>query len=410
MTCVGQSRIRQNRSTPAGKARGGDRGSTDCDLQSSHSVRLLTATIVLAGLLAAPLGVAAQPTAAEPVRIDLFTREGCPHCDTARRFLAQLADRRPEIEIVEHDVIADSGALQRLKALAAEAQVEQPGVPAMYVSERLFVGFGSADTTGRDIEDWLDNRRQRERGVKIPIVGHVSSDEVGLPLFSLLLGLADGFNPCAMWVLLFLLSMLVNLRSRARMAWIAGTFVAVSGVVYFAFMAAWLNLFLFLGAARWIQLALGTVAIVIASIHIKDCFALGKGISLSIPRSAKPGIYARVRRILQAEHLGAALGLAVVLAVMVNMVELLCSAGIPADYAQVLASHDLPWWKSYSLMGLYIAAYVLDDSAMVAVAVVTLSKRKLQERGGRILELVSGAIMLMLGLLLVFRPAWLLWR
>jgi hypothetical protein len=243
--------------------------------------------------------------------------------------------------------------------------------------------------------------------IDIPLFGHVSPRQFGLPLFTITVGLVDGFNPCAMWVLLFLLSILVNLHDRWRILAVAGTFVIISGIAYFAFMAAWLNVFRLVGLLRPVQVALAMIAIVVGAIHVKDFFAFKQGPSLSIPESAKPGIYARVRRIVTAENLfGAVLG-ASLLAVMVNIVELLCTAGLPALYTQILAMQQLPRWQDYAYLGLYNLAYMFDDSLMVALVVITLGRRKMQERGGRVLKLISGSAIIVLGLVLLFRPEWL---
>jgi hypothetical protein len=130
---------------------------------------------------------------------------------------------------------------------------------------------------------------------------------------------------------------------------------------------------------------------------------------LSIPEAAKPGIYARVNRIVRAQSLAGAMAGVVVLAFLVNAVEILCTAGLPAVYTQVLASHDLPRWQYYGYLGLYQVSYMLDDAAMLAIAIATLSRRRLQERSGRILKLVSGLVMIALGFALAFRPEWLRW-
>ena len=243
--------------------------------------------------------------------------------------------------------------------------------------------------------------------VTLPFFGKVRVRDFGLPLFTIVLGLVDGFNPCAMWVLIFLLSILVNLKDRVRIALIAGMFVLVSGLAYFAFMAAWLNVFALIRMARTAQIVLGLVALVIGVINVKDFFAFKKGISLSIPESYKPGIYARVRNIVAAKYLTAALAGAMVLAVLVNMVELLCTAGLPAAYTSILNSRQLPWWQNYSYLSLYIACYMLDDAIMVAIAVVTLSHRKMQESQGRWLKLISGSVVLAIGLVMLLKPAWL---
>lgn len=247
-------------------------------------------------------------------------------------------------------------------------------------------------------EDFADDQ------MDVPVFGRLSAGKLGMPLFTIAVGLVDGFNPCAMWVLLFLLSILVNLKDRRRIIAIAGTFVIISGLAYFAFMAAWLNVFMLIGYLRPIQVVLALMAIVIGSIHIKDFFAFRKGISLSIPESAKPGIYARVRSIVTAEHLAGAVAGAVTLAVLVNVVELLCTAGLPALYTNILTQQGYSASVRYAFLGLYILAYMFDDGLMVLIVTWTLSKTKLQESQGRWLKLMSGAAILLLGMVMLFHP------
>lgn len=366
-------------------------------------------------LLACVVGYAAFDARADgastepPADLEVFVREGCPHCAAAKAFLNELHRERPRLRIVIRDVVQDRAARARLEELASLTGVQVSGVPAFYVRGQLLVGFRSADTTGRQLATLLDQPASPRTGpdsVDTRWFGRLSAQDLGLPLFTLAVGLLDGFNPCAMWVLLFLLSLLVNLRSRLKMALIAGTFVVVSGLVYFAFMAAWLNLFLLIGLSRPVQFVLGAVAGLIGALNVKDFGAFGRGASLRIPESAKPGFYARVRRILNAEDLAGALAGVVVLAVLVNMIELLCTAGFPAVYTQILALRRLPWWEYYGYLALYNVAYMFDDTVMVAIAVITLGRRKLQEREGRWLKLMSGLVMLGLGVVLIAKPDW----
>ncbi|EMI53246.1 glutaredoxin family protein [Rhodopirellula sallentina] len=265
----------------------------------------------------------------------------------------------------------------------------------------------SASETGEaGLEEPVENAAEIE-SIEVPVFGELRVRDLGMPLFSFLVGLVDGFNPCAMWVLVFLLSVLVNIKDRRKIILIAGTFVLVSGIAYYAFMAAWLSLFLFIGIARPVQIALGALAIFIGVINVKDFFAFKKGISLSIPESQKPGLYRRVRKIVEAKYLTAAVSGAVALAVIVNMVELLCTAGLPALYTQVLTLQELPAWQNHLYLLIYILAYMLDDLVLLSIVVITLSHRKLQEREGRWLKLLSGVVILALGLCMLFRPEWL---
>ena len=360
------------------------------------------------------LGNEARVQAGEPVPdLEVFVRAGCPHCEAAKIFLDELRRERPLLRIAIYDIAEDPAARQRLATLVTERGLSSVGVPAFLIGTDLLVGFRSADTTGREIRAALDRRAPDAApapiadSIQTTWFGRISAQELGLPLFTIAIGLLDGFNPCAMWVLLFLLSILVNLQDRKKMALIAGTFVAVSGLVYFAFMAAWLNIFLLIGLSRAVQVGLGAMALFVGAVNVKDFFALHRGLSFSIPESAKPGLYARIRGILQAEHLAGALTGTVLLAGLVNMIELLCTAGFPALYTQILTLHPMPAWQYYGYLGLYNLAYIFDDSLMVTIAVITLGRRKLQERAGRWLKLASGTVMMGLGLVLLLKPDWL---
>jgi hypothetical protein len=284
-----------------------------------------------------------------------------------------------------------------------------PGVPTFVMNGRALVGFDDAAHAGAVLRDFIDTGAPPPPDrVETRLFGTLSASRLGLPLFTIALGLLDGVNPCAMWVLLFLLSLLVRLQSRRRMALIAGTFVLVSGAVYYAFMAAWLNVFLLIGMSAGLRWTLGGVALAIGGFNIKDFFAWGKGFSLSIPASAKPGLYARARAVLHAGALLPSLVAVAALAAVVNVVELLCTAGLPAIYTAVLTQQGLGAPAHYAYLGLYILGYIADDSVMVATAVLALSSRKLTEHAGRWLKLLSGVIMLALGAVIVLRPQWLM--
>jgi glutaredoxin len=347
------------------------------------------------------------PSAPEQGVLVVFVREGCPYCAEAKRFLETAAKDRPSLRIVYRPVDRDPRAAEDLARLFKESNMWPPGVPTFVIGDQAIVGF-DAERSGPVLLTMIDEvNRPPARDVQTSLFGTLSASRLGLPLFTLTMGLLDGFNPCAMWVLLFLLSLLVRLQDRRRMALIAGTFVLVSGLIYYAFMAAWLNIFLAVGMTAALRWALGGVAMVIGAFNVKDFFAWGRGVSFSIPASAKPGLYARARAILHANGLTASLLGVAALAVAVNIVELLCTAGLPALYTAVLTQQELEPAAHYAYLGLYILGYIFDDSLMVATAVIALSSRKLTEYTGRWLKLLSGAVMVALGGVLIVRPEWL---
>lgn len=369
----------------------------------------------------------AAPSSA--VDIEVFVRAGCPHCAQAETFLAQWQAEQPALRMSIRDVSLDENALHRLEQLAA-ATGNAARVPAFYLRGQLIVGYTDAISSGQwlrevwrgasptapptsdasscELADSLSCEMAAPAPPAAPVFAvdwfgrRLSLDEVGLPLFTLAMGLLDGFNPCSMWVLILMISVLAPLGDRKRMLVIAGTFVVVEGIAYFLFMAAWLNLFLFIGLSRASEILIATIALLAGAINVKDFWAFGRGLSLSIPQSAKPGIYARMRGILQAPSLTAAVIGAVVLAVLVQLVELLCTSGFPALYTRILTLHQLHGWSYYAYLGLYNLAYMFDDVLVLSVGVITLSQRRLQEREGRWLKLLSGITMIGLGVYLVW--------
>jgi glutaredoxin len=361
------------------------------------------------------LGSGVRVQAGEPVPdLEVFVRTGCPHCEAAKIFLDELRRERPSLQIDIYDVAENSVARQRLASLAVERGLANIGVPTFLIGTELIVGFLSADTTGAEIRARLDQNTQGAapspavESIQTKWFGEFWVRSLGLPLFTVVIGLLDGFNPCSMWVLIFMLSLLAGLANRPKMLLIAGAFIAVEGIAYFAFMAAWLNMFLLMGLSRITELILGSIAGLAGVINIKDFWAFQRGISLSIPDAAKPGLYARMRRILQAENILAALLGTVILAVLVQAVELACTAGLPALYTRILTMQQLDRWVYYGYLALYNVAYMLDDVLVLAIGVITMSHYRLQEREGRWLKLISGIVMVGLSVVIIVKPHWLM--
>lgn len=240
--------------------------------------------------------------------------------------------------------------------------------------------------------------------IMVPLVGEVALANLSLPAQTLLIAGVDAFNPCAFFVLLFLLGLLVHAQSRRRMLLIGGLFVLFSGLIYFVFMAAWLNLFLFLGELALITTLAGLLAVVIGGINVKDFFWFKQGVSLSIPDRAKPGLYRRTRELVRASSLPAMVASTVVLALVTNSYELLCTMGFPMVYTKILTGNDLAPAAYYAWLALYNLVYVLPLLVIVVLFTVGLGAHKLTEREGRVLKLLSGLMMLFLGILLIAAP------
>jgi hypothetical protein len=389
-------------------------------------LRALASALLLLVLLAP--GARADTPWIEPgadgqpvVHLYFFWSLACPHCLEARPFIEAIPESRPWVKLHSLELTRHPENVRHYLALA-----DQVGQPAQYVPGLLFcgrmqTGWDDAATSGQALLAELDACRATaktgsaldvaralpEPVFSVPVLGEVALDGTSLPLMTVLIAGLDAFNPCAFFVLLFLLSMLVHQHSRARMLAIGGVFVLVSGLMYFAFMAAWLNLFQVFGQLAWVTLAAGAVALAIGLVNVKDFFFFGRGVSLSIPESSKPGIYRRARAILAAGNVPTMLAATVLLAAAVNVYELLCTAGFPMVYTRLLTLQDLSPAEHYLYLALYNLVYVIPLAVIVGVFAFTLGARKLTEREGRLLKLMSGVMMLQLGMLLVLAPNWL---
>ena len=362
------------------------------------------------------LAIAPVVFAEDKIEVFFFYGDGCPHCADEKPYLQEMEQMYPELEVNYLEVWYNEANTDFFRSKMAEFDMKPTGVPTTIIDDKVWIGF--SDSTKREITEKIafcsetgcgielpPNNNTNEKIVELPIFGSVDVSKVGLFGFTVMIGTLDGFNACAMWVLTFLLSILVYSGSRKRIFLIGGTFIFVSGLVYFLFMAAWMNAFIFAGHLKFLQIAISLLAIVFGLINIKDYFFFGKGISLMIPEDKKPKIIKKMKSLLKPGP-GIILTLIGVasLAFMVNMIELLCTAGFPAVYTKILTGYDLPAIGYYLYLLLYIVMYMIDDFIIFSIVVMTMSSKRFTEKYGRISKLISGLIILILGLLMLINP------
>jgi len=352
------------------------------------------------------------------VHLYFFWSLTCPHCTAAYPQVEAIASERPWLKLHAQELTRHPENVRQYQALARELGETAASVPALLFCGEMQVGWGEG--AADFIRQRLDACHARLLGgappavsggppphlqpLDLPFIGAVDPGSLSLPALTLVLAGLDAFNPCAFFVLLFLLSMLAHQKNRARMLAIGGVFVLVSGIMYFAFMAAWLNAFLLFGHLAWVTLAAGALALFVGGVNIKDFFLFEQGLSLSIPDSKKPDIFRRTRAILGAGRLPAMLAATVFLAVAANFYELLCTAGFPMVYTRLLTLADLSPAGRYGYLAAYNLIYILPLALIVFAFARTLGARKLTEREGRLLKLLSGVMMLELGVMLLLAP------
>jgi len=367
----------------------------------------------------------------EKIEIYFFYSATCPHCAKEKVFLAELDQKYSEVEIKKFGLFERKN-IEFLKELYRNYKVPseiQGYVPITFIKEQYFLGFN--EEIGNKIENYILGLIQGippefqpegqveleepteeivtqttlEEKIHLPIFGEIDISKVGLLTLSVLIGIADGFNACAMWALFFLLAFLVASGSRKRIFLIGGTFILVSGLIYLLFISAWMNLFLFIGHLKIIQIIISLLAIIFGLVCIKDYFAFGKGISFIIPEKTRDKIVKRMEIITNPKLAISAtiLGVAI-LAAGVNLIELLCTTGFPAVFTKILTAHHLPTLSYYFYLLVYILFYILDDFVIFSVVILTLGAKPLPDRYKRISKLVSGFILLILGLIMLIKP------
>lgn len=344
----------------------------------------------------------------------LFHLDTCPHCKDEIAFIENTILPRYGDQIDLHVIeVSESENAALYASYASQHGVKAGGVPAAFIGDQLVLGYSTDDVSGARIVEILEAqiRGERSEAVHVPILGRVEAQNVSLPILTTVLGLLDGFNPCAMWVLLFLISLLLGMKDKRRMWWLGSLFILTSGISYFIFMAAWLQLILFIGFVTAVRLIIGLVAIGVGGVSLRDYWKNRKADGVVCKVSGNTGArktFGKIKDIVHRKSVWWAIAGIIILGFSVNLVELACSAGFPALFTQILAINDIPSWQRYGYMLGYIFFYMLDDMIVFGIAMKTLSIADANGKYAKYANLVSGVLMVLLGALLIFRPEWLM--
>ncbi len=340
--------------------------------------------------------------------ITLFYTHDCPRCHEAMDYLRQWKDGITDQEWVLqfYEISESQENQQRLQAFLQTYEEQLMGVPILFIGKKTIHGFqkGYTETRIQEAVAKLTGAYDRsDETITLPLFGAVDPTQFPLLAFTVIIGLLDGFNPCAMWVLMFLLGLLIHARSRRKMLTIGLIFVVTSGVVYFGFMAAWFNLFVLLGLSRIITIVLAAVVMIMGAINIKEVFLFKKGPSLMIPEKQKDKLFQKMRRVVQERNTLLAIMFTVGLAFFVNLIELACTIGLPAIFTKTLADRQIPEFQKWGHLVLYNVVYVVPLLIIVLLFTITMGGKKIQEKHAKVLKLMSGILMFGLGIFLLIR-------
>lgn len=415
--------------------------------------KILKFLIVFAVFLLLPVSAKADE---KVINIHLFYGNGCPHCAAEEEFLSDYLKDRTDVKLYKYEIWYDSHNQELLSKVQKEmGTTNKNGVPFTVIGKKTIVGYADGVTdeqikdainyylnndyrdyageiTGKvkktevkedtikdesKTEDKKENKiekaddtkdsDQTDENVTVPVLGKINAKKVSLPILAVVLGFVDGFNPCAMWILIFLIAMLFNMKDRKKM-WILGlTFILTSGIVYLMFMLAWLNLATFISKIAFIRLLIAVIALVVGLINVyKYIDSLKKkdeGCDVVDKKDRKKIMEKIISITHEKKFIIALLGI-MVLAASVNIIELMCSIGIPLLFTQILAMNNLSTFSYMIYMFIYIFFFLIDDIVIFVISMVTLKVTGLSTKYTKYSHLIGGIIMLIIGLLLIIKP------
>lgn len=370
---------------------------------------LFSIVLALSSLLGFLNFASAQEGALQKTEINFFYSPTCPHCQEEEKFLDELQKNYPVLQINRFNIF-EKDSVDLLKSFYEKFQVktnEQGYVPVTFTATKYFVGFNNQ--IAREIEgclkECLGQSMVVSQKIKVPIFGEIDVSKTSLFAITAVLGILDGFNPCAMWVLVILISLLLGLKSRKKIALVGGTFIFAEGLLYYLFMAAWLNAFLVLNFISIIRIAIGVFGTVFGILRIRDFINWRPGVcKVTEGTKSKGKIMDRINKLMKPTAVPATILGVIALAFGVNLVEFFCSAGFPVMYTKILASQHVGNFSHYLYLLLYLFFYMLDDFIVFGVAFFTLKHFGFSEKYNRYSTLVAGLLILILGILLIFKP------
>jgi glutaredoxin len=367
----------------------------------------LLSFIFLVSLLCCPQNIFAKDT----IILDFFYGIGCPHCGHEEEFLQKLKDKyQDQIQINQYEIYYNDDNATLFKEKLQEHNIEVGGVPLLFIDDDYVLGFANENITGVEIENKIKALLGTEENPSShkPLYLNIFSRQIdlkaiSLPLATILIAFVDGFNPCALWILIFLITMLINMKDRKKLYILGSVFIIVSGLVYFVFLAAWFNFFKFIGYAYWIKVLIGIIAIISGIIHIKDGL-FSKGECKVTSAQQRQNIITRMKNVLNEKNFFLAIVGISALAISVNLIEVVCSAGLPAIYTNLLSTIKLSTFQYYSYLSLYILIFMLDDLAIFFIAIKTFEVTGITNKYSKFSSIFGGFLILIIGIILIFKP------
>ena len=399
--------------------------------------KIINYLIVLLAIFIIPLSGNAKE---KDITLYLFHGDGCPHCAEEISFLDSISNEYDNLNVVKYEVWYNDENAALLTEVEKAFDIKRSGVPTTVIGDTVILGFGTS--TGARIRnavefytknEYIDQveriqngtfvkeevkddyekeeeKEDKELTIDVPLFGKVNLKNVSLGTAAGVIGLIDGFNPCAMWILLFLLSVLVGMKDRKRM-WIIGlTFLITSALVYMLIMLSWLQIAVKITTVIWIRNIIAIIALIGAIINLRAFIKSRDSGCEVVDDKKRKTIFKKIKKFTHEKSLLLALVGVIGLAISVNLVELACSAGLPLVFTELLVINNVNSFMRFTYTLLYILFFLLDDLVVFFIAMFTMKITGISTKYNKYSHLLGGIIMLIVGILLLFKPEWLMFQ
>ena len=378
--------------------------------------------------------------AKEKVTLYFFYGDGCPHCAEEEKVLLPELEKDKDLKIVKLETWYNEENMKLLDKVNETYNLKSRGVPCNIIGDTAISGYNeyNANKIKRAIayykeNNYVDNiekiknnekvtindkfdkeedKTDKENTIDVPLIGKFNVKNVSISTAAVLIGLVDGFNPCAMWVLLFLISTLIGMKDRKKMLILGFTFLLTSGLVYFVIMFSWLNIVVSVSTSIVFRTLIAIFAIGAGIYNLYNYYKSLKeddGCEV-VSKEKRKTIFKRIRKFTHEKRFIIAILGIMALAVSVNIIELLCSAGLPVVFSELLAINNITGTKAILYNILYIIFFMLDDIVVFLLAVKTMDVVGFSTKYNKYSHLIGGLIMLLIGLLLILKPEWLMFN
>ena len=345
----------------------------------------------------------------------LFHSATCPHCKQERKFIKNTLKEKYkdtvvfyEYEVVKNDKYID--LYNKAMDVYNLSDAEKNHFPLTIIGEKYYLGFSDSvkSVLINSINSNINGMKETTK-YDLPILGKVDAYNISVPLVGIILGLLDGFNPCALWILLFLINMMIGFKDRKKMLILGSAFLFTSGLVYFLSMLGISSILSLVKNVSLIQTLIGVFAIVAGIIQLRNWYKTRKDNGCHVVDDKKrKKIFSKMKTIMKENNFILAIIGIITLAASVNVVELACSIGFPGIYAQILAINNIHGLLRILYILLYCFFYMFDDFFIFLIALATFSVKGISNKYNKYVSIISGVIMLLMGILLILKPEWIM--